>query len=336
MAYRLRTFTLKDETLNRWVVTGECIDLCFALADTIVSAAITPTVLALPMAAIIIWFAISFGLRPLKQLTEQLSNKRAGDLTPVVLKGTPNELTQLIITTNDLLNRLNDAFAREQQFAADAAHELRAPISVLNVQMHNLKQQKNLSDDELRPLADGIKRMGHVVEQVLSLYRNAPDQASRPLQEVNLYTVTQQVLANEYNQFQSKNQIISLSGDTDSDVNGDQFALETLVQNLIINTVKYSPENGHIDVSIKRRDNSVCLIVADPGKGVPAEDYELVFERFYRVDGDRHSSGETGCGLGLAIVRHIVAMHGASITLGCAEELGGLNVNVVFKGLRKQ
>ncbi|PCI17765.1 MAG: sensor histidine kinase [Piscirickettsiaceae bacterium] len=331
--FRWRTFVLRDKTLHRWVVTGERVDLRFGLADTIVSAAIRPTVLAIPIAAIIIWLAIGFGLRPLKQLTQQLSNKKADDLTPVVLKETPIELTQLITTTNDLLSRLNDAFSREKQFSADAAHELRTPISALNVQMYNLKQKKNLSENELRPLADGIKRMGHVVEQILSLYRNTPDQASSQQRDINLYTVAQQVIANEYSQFDIKNQEISLTGDQVVPIKGDLFALETLIQNLLINAAKYSPENGRIHISILQQANSVCLTVEDSGEGIPAEDYERVFERFYRVGGDQHASGEAGCGLGLAIVKHIVVMHGASIKLARSDLLGGLSVRVTFKGV---
>mgnify|MGYP002700294792 CR=1 FL=1 len=330
--FRWRTFILKDESLNRWVITAERIDLRYSLADTIVSVAIKPTVYAIPIAAIIIWFAIGFGLRPLKQLTRQLSNKRADDLTPVVLNDTPNELSQLVTTTNDLLSRLNDAFTREQQFAADAAHELRTPISALKVQMHNLKQQANFQDTELAPLIDGIDRMGHVVEQILSLYRNSPDQASRQFHNVNLYGLVQKIMAEQYTQFEEKKQHVSLIGDEACCVNGEQFALETLLLNLINNAAKYSSDSSEIQVTVEQNNNQVHLMVEDSGPGVPKEDYERVLERFFRVGGDRHSSGEVGCGLGLAIVKHIVTMHGAKIILGQSALLGGLSVRVEFKG----
>ena len=330
--YRWRTFVLKDNSLNRWVITAERIDLRYSLADTIVSAAIKPTVLAIPIAAIIIWFAIGFGLRPLKQLARQLNNKRVDDLTPVVLKDTPEELSQLVTTTNDLLSRLNDAFIREQQFAADAAHELRTPISALKVQMHNLKQQANVQDAELTPLVDGIERMGHVVEQILSLYRNSPDQASKTFQAVNLYTLAQKILAEQYTQFEGKNQCVSLIGDKSCGVEGDEFALKTLLLNLINNAAKYSPDKSEIQVTVEQNKRHVCLMVEDSGPGVPKEDYERVLERFYRVDGDQHGSGEIGCGLGLAIVKHIVTVHDAKIILSQSELLGGLCVRVEFKG----
>jgi two-component system sensor histidine kinase QseC len=330
--YRWRTYILKDDSLNRSIITAERIDLRYSLADTIVSTAIKPTVIAIPMAAIIIWFAIGFGLRPLKQLTGQLSNKRADDLTPVVLKDTPKELSQLVTTTNDLLSRLNDAFMREQQFAADAAHELRTPISALNVQMHNLKQQANFQDAELAPLIDGVERMGHVVEQILSLYRNSPDQVFKKFQAVNLYTLAQKILAEQYTQFEEKNQPVSLIGDESCCVNGDEFALKTLLLNLINNAAKYSPDKSEIQVTVEQNKRQICLMVEDAGPGVPKEAYGRVLERFYRVDGDQHGSGEIGCGLGLAIVKHIVTIHNAKITLSQSELLGGLSVRVEFKG----
>ena len=329
--FRWRMFILKDESLNRWVVTAERIDLRYSLADTIVSAAIRPTVFVIPIAAIIIWFAIGIGLRPLKQLTGQLSNKRADDLSPVVLKDTPDELSQLVITTNELLNRLNDAFIREQQFAADAAHELRTPISALNVQMHNLEQKANFQEDELRPLKDGISRMKHVVEQILSLYRNVPDQASRKLHKINLYMLVQQIIAQQYNEFEEKMQSISLFGDESCCIYGEQFALETLVLNLINNAAKYSPKHSEIQVTVEQRGRQICLIIEDSGPGIPKEDYVRVLERFYRVDGDQHSSGEVGCGLGLAIVNHIVLMHNGKMVLGQSESLGGFSAKVEFK-----
>ncbi|MBL4743791.1 MAG: sensor histidine kinase N-terminal domain-containing protein [Cycloclasticus sp.] len=330
--FRWRTFSLKDKVLNRWVITGERIDLRYGLADAIVSAGIKPTVLAIPIAALIIWVAIGFGLRPLKKLTEQLGNKKADDLAPVVLDKTPVELTQLITTTNDLLARLKNAFLREQQFTSDAAHELRTPISALKVQLFNLKQDKHLSDDELRPLSDGIMRMGHVIEQILSLYKNAPDRAEMNQEKVNLYAVAQQVIAQGYHQLEAKNQHVSLDGEENCFVIADQFALETLMQNLLNNATKYSPRESQIELSIYSDNQDAFLSIEDSGAGILGKDYARVFERFYRVDGDRHQTGEAGCGLGLAIVKHIVDMHGADITLGRSDKLGGLKVTIKFKG----
>ena len=99
------------------------------LADEVVLASIYPVVLSLPLQALLIWFVVSKGLQPLRRLTQQLSSKKADDLTPVQLPEIPQEMTQMLATTNQLLQRLDSAFVREKRFASDVAHELRTPLN---------------------------------------------------------------------------------------------------------------------------------------------------------------------------------------------------------------
>ncbi len=328
--YRWRTYTLHDTQLNRWVVTGERIDIRYTLAENIVTASIIPIVLAIPIAAIIIWWAIGLGLRPLKNLVLQLSNKKADDLTPVVLPHSPQELTQLVTTINDLLRRLNSAFAREQRFSSDAAHELRTPISALKIQIHNLQRSESFDDNELKPLAAGIERMAYVIEQILSLNRHSPDQGNIDKIKIDLYTVIQQNIADQYQQIANKNQKISLTGEPKCLLAANKFALETLVQNLISNASKYTPKNGEIEITVTRDIKSIEMSVEDSGAGISEAEIDRVFERFYRIDGDQHDSGIIGCGLGLAIVKHIVELHNGQIELTRSAQLGGLKVIVNF------
>jgi len=331
--YRWRTFTYRDQLLKRWIITAERADIRYNLAENIVTTSIIPIVLAIPVAGFIIWFAIGLGLKPLSALTKELSNKQADDLTPLAVNDTPEELTQLVITTNDLFKRLNSAFIREQQFSADAAHELRTPISALKVQVHNL--QNNASNkEELQPFVDGIERMGQVIEQILSLYRHSPDQAMLKQKQVDLCVITQDIIAQYYDQIASKHQSISLTGDEQCVLFANHFAVVTLVQNLITNANKYTPDNGEILVNINQTDDRIELSVEDSGNGIPKSEYERVFERFYRVNGDQHNSGTVGCGLGLAIVQHIAALHDAEVKLG-KSSLGGLKATIVFHPQQK-
>lgn len=106
--------------------------------------------------------------------------------------------------------------------------------------------------------------------------------------------------------------------------------METLLHNLIINASKYTPEQGEIEIIIKRTELGIQLRVEDSGPGINESEYDRVFERFYRIDGDRHSSGTVGCGLGLAIVRHIAGLHDAEISLDRSAKLGGLTVIIDF------
>ncbi|PHS69042.1 MAG: sensor histidine kinase [Methylophaga sp.] len=328
--YRWRIFTLKDHHLDRWIITGEREDIRYGLAENIVTASIIPIVLAIPVAGLIIWWAIGLGLKPLRGLSVQLNNKQADDLSPIAIENLPVELTQLVITTNALLKRLNAAFVREQQFSADAAHELRTPISALKVQLHNLQNNDHINEQEIQPLADGIERIGLVIEQVLSLYRHSPDQAMHKQSDVDIAIIAQQIIASDYEKIATRHQQISLVSDDHCLLKGNAFALETLLHNLITNASKYTPEQGEIALMIENTDTGVRLIIEDSGPGINETEYDRVFKRFYRVDGDQHSSGTTGCGLGLAIVQHIVDLHSAQIKLQRSSTLGGLKVVVDF------
>ncbi|MDF1588446.1 MAG: ATP-binding protein [Gammaproteobacteria bacterium] len=328
--YRWRSYTLQDTTLNRWIIVGERDDIRYTLAENVVLASIIPIVLAIPVAALIIWVAIGLGLKPLRELSEQLNNKQADDLSPVVMRETPKELTQLVTTTNALLDRLNAAFLREQQFSTDAAHELRTPISALKVQVHNLQTAHKFNDQEIESLALGIDRMGHVIEQILALYRHSPDQPLMKLTPLDLCAISQHVIAKHYDQIALKQQQISMVGEEKCLIKGNKFALETLLDNVILNASKYTPDSSEIRIGIFQNNQSVKLVIEDSGPGVEEHDYDRVFERFYRGKGDQHDSGTVGCGLGLAIVKHIVSIHHATISLDRCADLGGLKIVITF------
>ena len=331
--YRWRTFILKDPHLDRWIVIGERADVRYSLAEKVVLASIIPIVFAIPVVGLIIWLAIGFGLKPLRDLGKQLNNKQANDLSPVEMTNVPFELAQLVATTNRLLFRLKAAFIREQQFSADAAHELRTPISVLKVQMHNLLNKHDVDNEDVLEMAAGVDRMSYVVQQILSLYRHSPDQALLSMEQVDLAAISKTVIADNYQQFENKGQTIDLKSDEGCLLFANKFALETLIANLINNACKYTPAGGKVKVSIsKLAHQRIRLCVEDSGPGIPESDYKRVFARFYRVGSDRHDSEESGSGLGLSIVKNIVSMHNADISMLTSQHLGGLKVVVDFQG----
>jgi two-component system sensor histidine kinase QseC len=327
---RWRTFLLRDHHLDRWVVAAERADIRYSLAENVILASITPIVVTLPIVALIIWAAISLGLKPLRTLNTQLNQKQADDLSPITMTDTPKELSQLVTTVNALLERLNAAFTREQQFSADAAHELRTPISNLKVQMHNLQMNKAINKQTLNPMSVGIDRMGHVVEQVLSLYRHSSEHDFTQQTQVNLCVLIQGVIAEQYAAIHAKQQHISLIASSPCMLVGSEFALKALFQNVINNAHKYSPEQSQIVVTIESDSEQLRCFVEDSGPGISEDEYQRVFKRFYRVGGDQHNTQVTGCGLGLAIVYHIAELHHAQVDLMRSEPLGGLKVVIVF------
>ena len=332
--HRWRTYSYYNQRSNLWIITTERKDIRYVLAENIVLETILPVVIMLPFLGILIWSIITYGLSPLRTLAKELGSKRADDLTPLAIDKQPVELIQVVNSTNDLLKRLKASFFREKRFASDAAHELRTPISAIKIHLHNLSHLIPLPElpsakNSFLQLQSSVDRMGHLVEQILNLNRTSAEQYVTRFTELDIYNIAQDVIVKEYAHFEEKQLKIALEGEHCL-INGEQFALETLLQNLLTNACKYTPEGGSVLVNISSDDNNVYLNVEDSGPGVPEDQYERVFDRFYRLNGDCHTSGTIGCGLGLAIVQQIVELHHAKISLGQSSFLKGLLVRVIF------
>ena len=333
LAQRWRTYSLWSEPDQRWVMVAQPLSRRFELAESVILAAVTPLVLSIAILAALTFWVISVGLKPLNLLSEALRNKKGDDLKPLTTIPQAAELVPVVNTLNQLFERLDAAFKREKRFAADAAHELRTPLSVLKINAHNLALEIAGDSNAKRNmdfLQQGIERMGHVVEQILLLNRTNPAQYRGNFVDLQLSSLCQTAIASIYPQIALKHQDIELLGELGCVV-GDEFALGILLQNLISNASKYTPENGMIRVSIVQQNEHPVIRVEDSGPGMAQAEYELVFERFYRIGGDRHASNVPGCGLGLAISKHIAQLHSAKLALGRSTDLGGLAVDVIFE-----
>lgn len=334
--FRWHNYVYPDPQSQRWIIVGERSDVRSSMAEDIVLATILPAFLGIVFAAFLIWWLIGTGLKPLKNLSRQLAGKQADDLRPVELENLPKEMDQLVKIINQLFWRLDQSFQREQRFAADAAHELRTPISALQVHLHNLRQTYDDNSEDWRLMQDAVNRMGHLVNQILMLYRTAPEQIAKKAELIDLYKLASEVIARDYQQFESRKQHIELAGKS-ATLYGHLFALETLLQNLLNNASKYAPISGHIVIQVHPTEKGVRLIVEDDGPGIPPDQYERIFDRFYRYQNENSDLQLPGCGLGLAIVRHIIEMHHADIKLTHSTFESGLKVVIDFpSGLRKQ
>jgi two-component system sensor histidine kinase QseC len=327
--FRWRTFALKVPGRERWIMTTEREDRRLELGEGIIQKSVLPVVLSLPVVGLLTWLIVGYGLSPLRQLAGRLHNKRATDLRALPLERQPRELLRLIRSINDLLQRLEASFERETRFASDAAHELRTPISVLKVHLHNLAHDLPSGHHDLQMLVQATDRMGKVVEQVLSLNRIAPDRYQARFSRVDLHELVQQCIADHYALFDTRNQVIAMEGGP-AELDGDSFDLLTLTHNLLENASKYTPDGGDIRVLVDRDDQGVRLVVEDSGPGIPEEQRQRIFDRFYRLGGDQHDSGVVGCGLGLSIVRQIAELHQASVSLARSGFPTGLRVTVQF------
>jgi two-component system sensor histidine kinase QseC len=327
--YRWRALVVPDAASGLWLLLAERDDLRYRIADRVVIAVLTPIVLGLPILALIIWGVVSRGMQPISRLASELESRGAGGLKAIELRGVPRELEVLANSANDLLRRLEASFQREKRFAADAAHELRTPIAAIRVHLQNLVDEFSEPGHSMQKLREGVDRLSHLVEQTLVLNRVAPDQYMANFVLLDLYGIAQQVIADRYPLVEARKQEIQLEGEP-TEIRGDRFGIEMLVLNLVSNAIKYTPESGHIEVGVSRLGDRVHLYVMDSGPGIPESEYQRVFERFYRVGGDRHNSGVSGCGLGLSIVQRIVVLHGAEIELAPSRFGSGLKVTVIF------
>lgn len=332
LAQRWRTYSFPLPQQGEWIMVAQPLYRRFELAESVILAAVTPLVLSIAILAALTFLIISAGLKPLNRLSEAVKVKKADDLRPLPSLSQAAELVPVISTLNQLFERLDAAFIREKRFAADAAHELRTPLSVLKINAHNLALELSSDPQAMKNmgfLQQGIERMSHVVEQILLLNRTNPEQYRGNFVRLDLKVLCQSVIASLYPQIADKQQDIELVGASQYIV-GDEFAMGILLQNLISNASKYTPQGGNIRVSVGGHPNSPLVNVEDSGPGMPASEYALVFERFYRVGGDRHASNVPGCGLGLAIAKHIAQLHNAKLKLSDSKGLGGLAVQVKF------
>ncbi|MES2627234.1 MAG: ATP-binding protein [Pseudomonadota bacterium] len=326
--YRWRTYTRQDTQKNRWIIVAERSDLRFTLAENVVLESIAPILLGIPIAALLIWIIVSRGLKPLKLLSAGLRDKEVNDLTPLPSNGIPPELAQVVQSINGFIQRLNSTLEREQRFSSDAAHELRTPISALKIQLHNLAQEADTQSTSWHELVQGVERLQHLVEQLLSLYRSSPAQFAATCTRVDLHEITQDIVARHYGLIESREQTLELEGDS-TIIIGDRFALETLVANLLTNAAKYTPPGGTLLLRTATDAKGPYLLVEDSGPGIAPAEREHIFERFYRTN-DGGVEIIPGCGLGLAIVQHVAQLHRAHIEVGRSGFASGSAFKVSF------
>ena len=288
---------------------------------------LVPFLLAVPALAAAVWFAVGLALRPLDRLGATVRARGHGDLTPLTDRGLPLEVQPLVASLNELLQRLSAVLQRERAFVADAAHELRTPLTALQLQAQGL--ERATAEPErgaaLQQLVEGVRRASRLVEQLLSLARQAPEGTPTRV-PVALGELAREVVAELVPLADERGIDLGVSETAAATVTGDPAALHALARNLVDNAVRYSPRGGRVDVSVDGRATGPRLAVTDSGPGIPAGERERVFDRFYRSPG----TAGVGSGLGLAIVRMVAQAHGARVTLADGPDGRGLQASVEF------
>jgi two-component system OmpR family sensor kinase len=289
---------------------------------------ITPFLLLLPALGLLIWFTVGRGLRPLEAVAAAVQVRTPAALVPLADRDLPQEVRPLVDALNDLLHRLGSALEAQRQFVADAAHELRTPLTALSLQVQ-LFERAAAGDERAAALAsvkDGLVRATRVVEQLLTLARQEPEAAAHPAALADLSELARVVIAELMPLAERKAIDLGMGRAEPARVTGDREGLRVLLANLVDNAVRYTPEQGRVDVSTFVAQGEAVIEVTDTGPGIPADERERVFDRFYR----RPGAGSDGSGLGLAIVKAIVARHGGRVELADAPGRHGLAARVAL------
>lgn len=322
------SFTLqtRSEHLPFVLIVSERDDIRGELVASVVWHTLIPELVGIPLLAFMLWLAIGWGLQPLKQLAMQIKRMNPARLRPITLSTPVSELIPVQQALNRLLDDTERLIAREQRLIADAAHELRTPLAVLRIHADNALNAGNEQDrnEALQHLRAGVERSTRVVGQLLTLARLEPDSEVVPaavnvLEETRLQLAALMPLAWEKR--------IEIGLDADESLNWhmalEEGALETLLQNLISNAVKFSPAGTSIDVLLAQEVGHLLIRIVDHGPGVSPADKEHLAERFYR------RGTQAGAGLGLSIVKRIAERHGGCLRVWDTPG-GGLTVQAEF------
>ena len=289
---------------------------------------IAPVLLLLPALGLLVWLTVGRGLRPLEAVAAEVEARTPSALSPVADRNLPREVRPLVEALNDLLRRLGSALEAQRRFVADAAHELRTPLTALNLQVQ-LAERAAAGEERTAALAAvkaGIARATRVVEQLLTLARQEPEAVARPAMDTDLADLARQVIAELMPLAESRAIDLGMGRAEPARVMGDREGLRALLANLVDNAVRYTQERGRVDVSTFTADGEAVIEVTDNGSGIPADERERVFDRFYR----RAGSGGAGSGLGLSIVKAIAARHGGRVELAEAPGGRGLSARVTL------
>ncbi|HEV7443313.1 MAG TPA: ATP-binding protein [Steroidobacteraceae bacterium] len=292
--------------------------------------AIVPPLLVIPLFGLFIPLCLNRGLKSLAHFSQQLESRSPHALGPLSAGPQPAEIVPLKSALDTLLQRLSQASNMQRTFIADASHELRTPLATLQVQTQLVEQALGTGQEReaLADLKNGIKRTSHLLEQLLMASRlESNGTPGESHDRLSLDQLAREVTT-ELVPFASSRRIdLGLERMAAATIAGCAYQLRLLIRNLIDNAIRYTPCPGRVDVEMVRDIDAVHLIVEDSGPGIPVDQRDRVFDRFYRCLGHELP----GSGLGLAIVKQVADRHGATIALTEGERLRGLKVTVSFQ-----
>lgn len=321
------TLAKSDDDDPLVIHVAELVEVREQLANSIVAHLLTPLLFALPLLALMLWWAVGKSLKPLVKLTQAIAQRQPDNLSSIQLKA-PTEVKPLVERLNQLFGKTKVLIDNERRFTADAAHELRTPLAGIQAQVQvALAAQSTASREHaLEQALQGCQRAGHLIAQLLTLAR-LESAAHTQLENCDLRQLAQLQMSELAPSAWEQGIQLELVADEPVIIAGLATLLEILLRNLLDNAIRYGGPDTQVVVQVGRQQEQAYLSVCDNGAGLAAEEIEKITGRFYRPAG----TTATGSGLGLSIVQRIAELHEASMQLSQGQNSRGLCVKISFK-----
>ena len=307
------------------IVAGQKLAQRNAIARRSAAKTAIPFLVLLPLLAVSVHLLVRRSFRPLRELSEDLNSRGIERLLPIDAAVAPSEIHPFVRAINGLLDRADRSLALQRRFVADAAHEMRTPLTALSLRAQRLgmSEMPEPARREFAALCEGIERTRRLVEQLLVLARSQ----DAPLDgaDATLGAVVRSVVEDLLPLSLEKGVDLGIAEERGEGPSAPEALLRAVVRNLVENALHHAPRGGRVDISIADRDGRTFFSVEDDGPGIPAEDRERVFDPFFRRAGEE----STGSGLGLSIVRSACERLGARASLTDSVS-GGLRADVLF------
>ena len=314
------------------VQVAETLDKRSRLATEIIKGVIVPQFVVLPLAVLLVWFALARGIRPLNELQQRIRRRESTDLSPIEERHVPEEVAPLVGAINDLLGRLDDSMRSQKHFLADAAHQLKTPLAGLRMQAELAQREIDAGEQDpkalkrsLQHIAHASERAAHMVNQLLAMARAEAQNLARPAEPVDLAALARETVRDFVPKAMDKRIDLGYEGPEDDQslrgtLMGQPLLVRELIRNLVDNALQYTPAGGTVTARVLDDPfgQVVVLQVEDTGPGIPEAERALVLQPFYRALG----TNVDGSGLGLAIVAEIVQQHAAELTIADARPRG--------------
>ena len=283
------------------------------LAATAAYQSVLPLLIALPLMILLTVWITYRAMRPVKTLSASLGKRRSDDLSPLDGEGVPREIQGFVTAINQLLQRTGENIRRQQRFIADAAHELRSPLTALSLQAERLTKlpQSEEAREQTGLILQSIQRNRHLLEQLLTHARTQGSETQRNLTDISLQAQFRRVLQELMPLALDKQQDIGVAVENDLRIRADDTEIYTLIKTFTDNAIRYTPAGGRIDIGFSETPTTLTIWVEDDGPGIPAAERSRVTDAFYRILGTE----QQGTGLGLSIADAIAKRYGGKLIL---------------------